>query len=402
MAENSEPVETDETDETDEKGKKKEKTWESFPESVYAENARRLVHHSWKVSNSNATAGGVRLSKFSALSLPYVSARTLVAVDVSLVLDYMANAGKTAKVIKQMRSVERADEFSKKAPASEVAAVRRVLDLIGSGFEEGADFVDARLRQLLLPKAGSYVSVSPITSSGLCSLFFDSDAGLLARHEEELARQRKAALGDVTSLSRRRLNRIQLGIGGSNPQNVGSLVRTMQRPLFVPGPQTKQSARSAFAIYYKGIELRAPVDLLLQYESMRKPIIEGSDGGTDLQSRLNEEAWTREIASRMASQGAAAFETLRSFVELLPREELREGPDFPEGIELVSRSVSAPIRGLIDSRLREKDWSRSIAIAVMKCLMAAKRNVQGEDVALLAIDGPTRAKLTGLLEEAFQ
>jgi hypothetical protein len=38
----------------------------------------------------------------------------------------------------------------------------------------------------------------------------------------------------------------------------------------------------------------------------------------------------------------------------------------------------------------------------MTCLLAEKRTVQGEEVAMLVIDGPTRAKLVGLLEEAFQ
>jgi hypothetical protein len=57
---------------------------------------------------------------------------------------------------------------------------------------------------------------------------------------------------------------------------------------------------------------------------------------------------------------------------------------------------------LIDARLKERDWPRSIAKAVMTCLLAEKRTVQGEEVAMLVIDGPTRAKLVGLLEEAFQ
>jgi hypothetical protein len=393
MADNSGSDQTDKDDDA--------KAWESFPEDVYLATASRLVHHSWKVSNSNAAGGGVRLAASDALRLPYVSARTLLAAGVALDLDYIANAGKTARVVKQMRAVQRTTELSIKAPPSDSKAIKHVLGKVDSAFQEGTELIDARLRQILLPKSGSYVSVTPITSSGVCALLFDSEDGLVTRHEALLAIDRKADPATVTK-RRRHLNRAQLGIGGSNPQNVGSLVRAMQRPLFVSGPAGEQSARVAFAIYYKGVELMAPRDLLLQYEAQRAPIIEGRDGGTDLQSRVSEEEWAKAVASRILAQGDSAFETLSTHADLSPREAQLGSTAAADEFELVSRSVPSAIRGLIDARLKERDWPRSIAKAVMTCLLAEKRTVQGEEVAMLVIDGPTRAKLVGLLEEAFQ
>jgi hypothetical protein len=392
MAENPDSDKTDKEDDA--------KAWVSFPEDVYEATASRLVHHSWKVSNSNAAGGGVRLSASDALRLPYVSARTLLAAGVTLDLDYIADA-KNGKIVKQMRAVQRASELSNKAPTSDSKAIKRVLGKVDSAFEDGTDLVDARLRQILLPKSGSYVSVTPITSSGVCAFLFDKDDGLVTRHNKLLSLDGNSDQ-EGASKSRRRLNRAHLGIGGSNPQNIGALVRSMQRPLFVPGPAGEQSARVAFAIYYKGVELKAPRDLLLQYEAQRTPIIEGRDGGTDLQSRLSEEEWTKAVASWILAQGASAFETLSTHADLLPREAQLESTAAADEFELVSRSVPAAIRGLIDARLKERDWPRSIAKAVMTCLLAERRTVQGEEVAMLVIDGPTRAKIAGLLEEAFQ
>ncbi len=54
-------------------------------------------------------------------------------------------------------------------------------------------------------------------------------------------------------------NRIQtavFGIGGANPQNVGSLVRSMQRPITVDAPQASEKVRQALAIFYNGFTIR--------------------------------------------------------------------------------------------------------------------------------------------------
>ncbi len=46
------------------------------------------------------------------------------------------------------------------------------------------------------------------------------------------------------------------GIGGANPQNVGSLVRSMQRPITVDAPQASEKVRQALAIFYNGFTIR--------------------------------------------------------------------------------------------------------------------------------------------------
>lgn len=39
------------------------------------------------------------------------------------------------------------------------------------------------------------------------------------------------------------------GIGGSNPQNVGSLVRSMQRPLVLDSPTQDPETRLVFSVF---------------------------------------------------------------------------------------------------------------------------------------------------------
>lgn len=62
-------------------------------------------------------------------------------------------------------------------------------------------------------------------------------------------------MGNAPRMKMRKLRQAQFGIGGSNPQNVGGLVRVMQRPLFVDAPRSADDLRTAFSLYYKGISL---------------------------------------------------------------------------------------------------------------------------------------------------
>jgi hypothetical protein len=381
--------------------------WESFDATVYESTAQGLVHHSFKSVNSNASGGGVRLSSDSALRLPYVSARTLMACGVALDLDYTANTGKVARVVKQMRAVARNTPLGSLAPEDERAVINRVLGNLGaSQFETGTDHVDLRMRQILLPRGGGdYVSFTPVSASGLSSLLFDIDAGLVTMHNQRAAEEAKQSSRDREKDRERprlrRIRRAQLGIGGSNPQNVGALVRTMQRPLFVPGPSGAHSLRAAFAIYYRGIELPFARDLVDQYNTQRASLHDGSQRGTRAEAREAEEMWIRRVAAYYHAVGTEALEVLLAFESALPKEHLLAGT-LQGAHELVSRAVSPSIRGLIDPRLRGEVWYSHAARDVIERLTQERRTVEGESVAILVLDGAARVKLATLLEGALR
>lgn len=381
-------------------------TWESFEPDVYQKTAEALVHHSFKSINSNVPAGGVRLSSRWGVDLPYVGVRPLLARGISLDLDYTANSGKTAKVVKQIRAVARGGALASKAPPAQANVIRCALSKAStSDFSVGTESVDARMRQVLLPRDdGSYVAYTPVTASGLCSLLFDRESGLVPTHNAKVAEEAKAVPhgGDgARQIPRwRRIARAQLGIGGSNPQNVGSLVRAMQRPLFVPGPGGNHSLRTAFRIYYRGIELPLPRHLVIEYRNLRSALHDGSGRGTRMEARKAEESWAHRLAMYVLTLGADALETLRAFEDALPQEHVLQDADG--AYELVSRSVKPWMRGLIDSRLRGGDWPQLMADAVIGRLKRETHNVEGKPVSSVPLDTAAEAKLASLLEEAFR
>ena len=222
--------------------------WSPLGSDQYRSTAATLVHFSTKTVNSNARAGGVRLTPLDTLNMPYVAARTALAAGRSLALDYTANSGKTATVVKQMRAVAKGDIEG--APAAEVALIQELLEVCGrTGVSVGLEPVDPRLRQVLIPKPdapGGYVSLTPLTAGGICEQLIGR-GGLVEAHETA----RKA---EVTN-TRVSLKRVNLGVGGANPQNVGALVRSMQRPLLAPAPRARGGVRGAFSIYHRGIRL---------------------------------------------------------------------------------------------------------------------------------------------------
>ena len=96
--------------------------------------------------------------------------------------------------------------------------------------------------------------MTPMTAGGICELLFEKDNGLVPRHnaacEEEGKRTGKPEngeeVGNAPRMKMRKLRQAQFGIGGSNPQNVGGLVRVMQRPLFVDAPRSADGLEQLF------------------------------------------------------------------------------------------------------------------------------------------------------------
>jgi hypothetical protein len=363
--------------------------WSPLSADQYRSTAATLVHFSTKTVNSNARAGGVRLTAAEKLNLPYVSARTALAAGRSLALDYTANSGKTATVVKQMRAVAKGEIDG--APTEEVSWIEELLEICAhTGASVGLEPVDPRLRQVLIPKTdapGGYVSLTPLTAGGICEQLIGR-GGLVEAHETA----RKAE----TTNTRLSLKRANLGIGGANPQNVGALVRSMQRPLLAPIPRARGGIRSAFSVYHRGIRLPQLRPFALSLRELRE---QNSDDGVALSNvRLREAQATilRALMQAVLAAGDAALQLLLDHADVLPQDH-RLGDGL--GHELVSRNVRAEIRGLIDPRLREPGWAYELAQLVVHHLQLSTIRIQGEDIAVLVLDGTARAGLIDQLAE---
>lgn len=215
-------------------------------ENLYQQALAESVHHSLKTINSNIEKGGIRLAQNQALDLPYISARTLLSDNILIPTDYQANAGKTATLFKAVKAAqlnenlsESDDEFRQNVSALEP----HLKTAFEQPFSAGLDIVDIRMRQLLIPKEDEYLSISPLSAAGV---------SLLLNVEVDALKEQRKADGKESKL--KNIQTAVFGIGGSNPQNVGSLVRSMQRPIVLGSPTLEPKTRLAFQYFYKGFD----------------------------------------------------------------------------------------------------------------------------------------------------
>lgn len=314
--------------------------WIVLPRELYAATCAELVTFSHKTVNSNAPAGGIRLAPAQGLQLPYVSARTLLGAGEVPALDYVANAGKTATAVKQLNQVQNGIAM---APADEAKRILAILEeATAQGAQIGTNTVSMRARQLLLPRQGGYVAATPLTSAGV-------NHKLRAK-----VRQHNDHLKEVKDENQRRIPEAVFGLGGSNPQNVGSLVRDMQRPLVFFAPTENRQLKTILALHFQGIRIRPPRPLLHGlrdwYADCRRR--NGAQTATNIDIRDKEISHIRNIARTVLLQGEAARQRLLAHRDVLPA----------GGSPLVSSKADPVSRGLVDPDLRYKDWPRAFAL----------------------------------------
>ena len=392
------------------KGKKKEEV-KSFSVQEYCDVAAKLVHFNAKTVNTNAASVGLRLGPGSAVDLPYVSARTLMAREVYIPLDWAGNLGTQSDTFKNIRAVLEHNEAEAELPEEEKEKIRQALQqerTLRTTYATGENFVDHRLRQILIPKEGEeggYVALTPITAGGVCALLFGR-GGLVDRHNKEYNEARK---NNTDSATLKFLRQAHLGIGGSNAQNVGPLVHTMQDPLFLDAPGASVSLKTAFSWYYKGVPLdfSAPGplrDALKSYLDFRSQL--GLDQAeeaekktwsavkkTNLQARSEEERLIGNIADVVLDLAEEARKTLEEYRAALPQES-----DAAGRFCLCSPKLPLAMRGLLDLASRDAGWPREMAQTVLAAMRRAKRGTQS----LLILDPVAESTVANLLEEAFR
>jgi len=327
----------------------KAKEWSGFPLEHYQQEAARLVHFSGKTINSNVPACGVRIGRDGGLSLPLAGVRTLLADGVFVPLDYTQNAGKTATVVKQMRLADSGDA-PETVPEAQIQAIRRVAaEAAMSAYEEGVGRVSPRLRQILLPKSGGqYVAVTPLGSGGLSALL----------------NKKLAAMPE----HRKKFRHALLGIGGSNPQNVGALVREMRNPLVFFAPGENLLERQVLSVHYRGISLGLPRRLLDGYRQWRGRQLQNHEGGmpSTMDIRQREAEWISGIARTVKRRGQRARELLESNRGLLPV--------APDAISLLSPELNdTVVRGLIEPAERDAAWAYECGQRLARAIEAELR-----------------------------
>lgn len=353
-------------------------SWVHLPMELYIATAKSLVHFSGKTANSNIPPVGVRLGPEQSLTLPYLSARTLMDVGIPLALDYVANSGKTATAVKQLHQVV---EGRAAGPANEVSQLKTLLDEIAQTRSEvGAKAVSLRSRQLLLPRReGDYVAVTPLSCGGISRLVRKR-----VRAHEDVRRNHPD--GDKSGLQR--LPCAVFGLGGANPQNVGSLVRDMQRPLVFFPPSESRQVKAALALYFNGASLRLPRPLLRTFRDWCVARRIRNDGRipTDMHTRDEEIEHIRQITQTVLRYGETARQLLLAHRDVLPG----------GGIPLVSPEADGRARGLIDPELRSRDWPRKFAEQLARRLADHRfRDDRGE----FQFDQNDRNALQTMIEE---
>lgn len=329
--------------------------WIVLPHELYEATCAELVTFSHKTVNSNARPGGIRLAPEQGLKLPYVSARTLLGAGETPALDYMADASKAA-VVKQLNQLR---EGVAAASTDEANRILKVLaKSTAGGAQFGTDKVSQRLKQLLLPRNGGYVAVTPESSGGLCRVALMT------------VRQHNDKLREVPEENLRRIPLAVFGLGGSKSLNVGFLARDMQRPLVFFAPTENRDLRAVLALHFQGVRIRLPRPLLHSFRDWCADCRRRNGGRipTTMDTRDEEITHIRAIARAVLAQGETARERLLAQRDVLPA----------GGTPLVSAEADPLTRGLVDPDLRDADWPKSFA-ARLAALIADYRFSDGRE-----------------------
>ncbi len=159
------------------------------------------AHFIGKLTNSNATTGAV-LALPEASPQPYLYAGSIG--DISL--DCAANSSPGASGYRKMLDCSlRVREHGQDSATDEDVAIAEAFDdaiaRLGSGEDRPMNYVvDWRLRQIVLPRNGSYVAMTPLAAAGISDRIF-------SHHEDEGLPGQE----------------IKLSVGGTKPGNVTRL-----------------------------------------------------------------------------------------------------------------------------------------------------------------------------------
>ena len=313
-------------------------TWKPQPPGTYYRAAQSLVHLSAKITQSNALAAGVRLGPEAARALPYVSVQTLLAHGEVFDLDYVANSGALATVVKQIHAVAQGLTISALPPEEEDEIRGALKQANATAHTSGTAQISLRMRQLLLPAVqGGYVSFSPLGSGSLGRALRQK-----LREHAHVVKAQDAKTGRLRTPATARLP-----IGGANTQNVGAMARDLHRPLFFDAPQEDPQFKHALHLYYHGGSVRLPHKPMRQWRMANA----AARLSNNLEGRTAEARAVQSVADAVLQFAANDYALLQASHSQLP------GLDE----QWLHESVTLLARGLLLAEARSTEWANLFA-----------------------------------------
>lgn len=355
------------------RGKKiKSVPWKRIPENAQ-ETIREFSHFTAKAANSNSSPFGIRLSPEDRLDLPYVAVRTLdigkIPVDYFQGATTMALIRRMLWVMNNMEGHETREEFTD-VDEGDVEAISRAIPDLAHRYASPKDFVGLRLRQIIVQKeTGEDVVLTPLPSPGFSAV-------LKERLDEEKREPGKPL----------RRPKGFLGIGGSNTQNVGRYVSSMQTVLFFSPPKDDPTIRTYYAIRNSASEdLSLSTKILGEFYEWRRKTLEYNRGIMPGDSDHREKE--------------------RGFIFRIVDDLKREAVDLSEIVDHVEEEKKRPILPIkkdpwLDPSLRTRDWARKEAKKIYNALLGA-RIFDGKGLVDLGIGEQDSLRWIGFIEEAL-
>lgn len=388
------------------KPKDKPKEWVHYEQDEYAEAASGLAMFNSKLVNTNAPLTWVRLDSNAAIDLPYVSVRTLMSRGFDVPLDcpntHWENLdGQKVYAQKVYRQMSANDGDYDSVPSDELREAKKILQeksvLAGSG---NTSFVDRRLRQILLRKRDTYVSITPLPSSGLSQVLF-SQGGLVHEHNALIK-----AGSDSQSC---KIRLASLKYGGSNSQNASFFTGNIQNLIFVPVPSPSESLRKAFALFYQGVRIDFERDselssLLKEYCDFRARLkLDDSrvKASSNIRERDEEKRLIGKIAKAVLSRGKKARQEIEANIDKISGgmyERIEDAADYVN-----KQTGSAVMTGLLIPSFRSHDWPFELAKFIyMRMSQAKGRDEHGITFDQLVLDSKGEGNLLKTLENEIR
>jgi hypothetical protein len=137
--------------------------------------------------------------------------------------------------------------------------------------------------------------------------------------------------------------------------------------------------------------------------------VKDGSGASPSQLREQEREIVADLCKAIIDIGREALATLENNAQYLPREHLIGGA-IGQRYEMVSRSVSGVVRGLIDPELRDvdyqrassgrqMDWPREVGELLVSRIIAVKINANGASVPLIPLDRLAINSLISMIED---
>jgi hypothetical protein len=340
--------------------------WRPFTEEQYRDVIGHLVHFSTKTINTNAKPTGIRLDPADTTPSRYLCASSALASGYTLPLDYLTNSGPTATISKQLSQVLN-DGLPDDADPDSVALIRRLYDeACNSPLLTGNEKVSPRLRQLLLPcDDGSYVAITPITSSGLT-------AAVNERTKANRARWRDTQ--DKHNSDICRLKTAYLGLGGANPVNIGRLANNwlLQYPLFFSAPHNDQSVTQQYLAAHRGVRPLLNRAIMVEIRDSLLPIQQHSNG--ELPSNLKTRNTADQLIVRLVGSLLQRAENTREeairIIGPAEADAATETNTEDNRRTLQDRwgHLSNVQQGLLEPELRSKAWREELAAEMVSAI----------------------------------